>query len=449
MKELPKLEALSHEEKNVIIRALWDEVQKLRGAEEKKVKKTAKNSSLPPSKEYKANQSKEEKSPKKREKNHQQGGRELNPKPDQIVVAHARACPHCGTEVGKKEQKLTGIYERIELPVVKAIVTRVERHGGRCKCCQQSYEAPVPVGLEPGSPFGDSVAIMVSYLRYSQGISYQRLSRLMGEMYGLKISEGAIANLLKRVKKKLKLPVAGILEELRNAVLVGSDETSARVNGKNWWEWVFQNEQVCFHVIDPSRGKKVIEEVMEGHCPDVWVSDLFSSQKANPAENWQVCLAHQLRDCQYAIDAGDDLFAPRMKRLFLQAIALQRRRSQLATSTVKQYCSRFRGALKTILKLSPTNEEGQKLLKRYQGITEHLLLFLDDESIPPTNNASEQALRWSVIFRKITNGFRSEWGADLFAMIRSLFGTAQRQGISAFDAISLAFTSPHTNWLLG
>lgn len=98
------------------------------------------------------------------------------------------------------------------------------------------------------------------------------------------------------------------MEKLQSSVLVGSDETSARVNGKNWWEWVFQNEQVCLHVIKPSRGKKVIEEVMDGHCPEVWVSDLFSSQKANPAENWQVCLAHQLRDCQYAIDAGDDLF---------------------------------------------------------------------------------------------------------------------------------------------
>ena len=87
-------------------------------------------------------------------------------------------------------------------------------------------------------------------------------------------------------------------------------------------------------VIDPSRGKKVIKEVMEGHCLKVWVSDLFSSQKANPAENWQVCLAHQLRDCQYTIDSGDDLFAPRMKRLFLQAIALQRRRSQYQIGSI-------------------------------------------------------------------------------------------------------------------
>jgi len=449
MKELPKLETLNDKEKNALIRTLWEEVQKLRGLKGKKTKKTSKNSSLPPSKGFKASQRKEEKTSKKRERSHQQGGRELSAEPDQIVIAEAKSCPHCGIEVRRKDQKLTAIYERIELPIVKPLITRVERYGGRCECCQKKYEAPVPVGLEPGSPFGDSIATVVSYLRYRHGISYERLSQLMEEVYGLKISEGGLANLLKRVKTRLEAPVSEILECVRRARLLGSDETAARVNGMNQWEWVFQNEQVCFHVIRPSRGKKVIEEVMDGHCPEVWVSDLFSSQRANPAEDWQVCLAHQLRDCQYAIDDGDDLFAPRMKRLFLQATALQRRRQKLAPSTVRQYCSRFRSSLRSILKLSPANESGQKLLRRYQSIADHLLLFLDDESVPPTNNASEQALRWSVIFRKITNCFRSEWGAELFAMVRSLLGTAQRQGISAFDAISHAITSSSSHWLLG
>jgi transposase len=100
------------------------------------------------------------------------------------------------------------------------------------------------------------------------------------------------------------------VERLRSARLVGSDETGARVNGKTQWEWVLQNDQVCLHVIRPTRGKTVIDSVMDGHQPQVWVSDLFSAQAAHPAQDWQVCLAHQLRDCQYAIDAGDALFAP-------------------------------------------------------------------------------------------------------------------------------------------
>jgi transposase len=289
----------------------------------------------------------------------------------------------------------------------------------------------------------------VTYLRYSHAVSYQRLCQLMRELYGLSISEGAIANLLQRVQRHLENPVSQIVERLRRARLVCSDETGARVQGQNQWEWVFQNNQVCLHVIRPSRGKAVIEAVMANHRPQIWVSDLFSAQAAHPAQEWQVCLAHQLRDCQYAIDVGDELFAPRMKRLFLKAIALQRRHHTLAASTIEQYCARFRGSLREILNLAPKSPEGQRLLKRYQKIRDHLLLFLTDPTIPPTNNSSEQALRWSVVFRKVTHGFRSDWGAQLFAQVRSIVNTARRQGISAFDAISRALTSQQFDWLLG
>lgn len=454
MTELPPLDGLSPAEKDALIEGLWQEVQRLRAEVEqlkqKRVKKTSRNSSLPPSKGFKPNQSRCEPTadPSEETGSHRHGGRELSQQPDQVVVAQAKSCPHCGADVDRSAQRLSGIYERIELPQLAPHITRVERYGGMCPCCQKAYEAPVPVGLEPGSPFGTSVASWVSYLRYSHAISYQRLSQLMSDLCGLSLSEGAIANLLQRVQGQLQSPVAGILERLRNSRLVCSDETGARVNGINQWEWVFQNEQVCLHVIRPSRGKAVIDEVMDGHRPQVWVSDLFSAQKAHPAHDWQVCLAHQLRDCQYAIDAGDELFAPRMKRLFLKAIALQRRRHTLADSTLKQYGARFRGSLREILNLNPQSLEGQRLSNRYRKIHSHLLLFLTDETIPPTNNASEQALRWSVVFRKVTNGFRSDWGAELFAQVRSLVNSAQRQGISAFDAISRALTSQQTDWLL-
>lgn len=454
MKELPPLDDLSHAEKDALIRGLWQELQTLRSEVEKlkqkRVKKTSRNSSLPPSKGFKPNQSSVQATSVngKETGSHRNGGRELSQQPDQVVVVQAKRCPHCGVEVDPSTQRLSGIYERIELPQVTPHITRVERYGGMCPCCQKAYEAPVPVGLEPGSPFGSSIATLVTYLRYSHAISYGRLSQLMSELYGLSLSEGAIANLLRRVQVQLETPVAKIVERLRSARLVGSDETGARVNGKNQWEWVFQNDQVCLHVIRPTRGKTVIDSVMAGHQPQIWVSDLFSAQAAHPALEWQVCLAHQLRDCQYAIDAGDGLFAPRMKRLFLKAIALQRRRHKLAASTVEQYCARLRGSLREILNLQPKSVEGQRLLKRYQKIRAHLLLFLSDATIPPTNNSSEQALRWSVIFRKVTNGFRSDWGAQLFAQVRSLVNTAKRQGISAFDAISRALTSHQTDWLL-
>ena len=90
--------------------------------------------------------------------------------------------------------------------------------------------------------------------------------------------------------------------------------------------------------------------------------------------------------------------------------------------------------------LSPTHPEGIRLLKRYRKLREHLFVFLDDATVPPTNNGSEQAIRMSTIFRKVTNGFRSDWGRDLFASIRSVINTGKRQGMSALDAIKKALS---------
>jgi len=90
----------------------------------------------------------------------------------------------------------------------------------------------------------------------------------------------------------------------------------------------------------------------------------------------------------------------------------------------------------------PTEKNGIRLHKRYLKHRDNMLLFLDDFRISPTNNSSEQALRPSVIFRKVTNGFRSDWGRDFYAAIRSILHTGKRHGLSAYEAIIKALDSP-------
>ncbi|MCC3417780.1 MAG: transposase [Microcoleus sp. PH2017_07_MST_O_A] len=290
MEKLPDLKQLSNEAKEALIVELWEKIQKLSAIlatyepklePEPSPKKTSKNSSTPPSKGFKPNikPSKIEGSKRQKSLGRAGGGRELHPHPDQTIIAQLKNCPQCGEKVTAATQKLQSVYEKIELPPIRPIITLRERYGGQCACCQTKYVAPVPLGMEPGSPFGSSIQSLVTYLRYTHAISYERLSSIFGEVFGLKISEGAIANLLAKVKTSLDDQVSQILQRLRRAKLICSDETSARVNGQNQWEWVFQNQDVCLHVIRPSRGTGVINEVLAEHRPDIWVSDLFSAQK--------------------------------------------------------------------------------------------------------------------------------------------------------------------------
>jgi transposase len=129
-----------------------------------------------------------------------------------------------------------------------------------------------------------------------------------------------------------------------------------------------------------------------------------------------------------------------MKAVLLRACAIHKRRDTLAASTRYQYRGALQRRVNRCLALQPTNPHGRRRQKRYAKIQDHLFLLLDDAAIPPTNNSSEHALRMRTVFRKVTNGFRSEWGRDLFAAVRSVVNTGKRQGLSAYQAIQKALS---------
>jgi transposase len=244
---------------------------------------------------------------------------------------------------------------------------------------------------------------------------------------GLDSSEGGLANLFQGVKGRLDHRVAEILTRLRSSRVMGSDATSARVNGQPPWEGVCQNAEGCVQVIRPSRGQGVIQEVLGAHRPTLWVSDRSSAQQKHPAEDWQVCLAPQVRDCPFALEAGDVVCAPRMKAVCLRACAIHTRRETLAAATLSQYRCDFRRRVDRGLASQPPNPHGRRLQKRDAKIQDHVFLLLEDATIPPTHHASEQAIRMRTVFRNVTNGCRSDWGRDLFAAVRSVVNTRHFQ----------------------
>jgi transposase len=271
-------------------------------------------------------------------------------------------------------------------------VTRVERYAGRCRCCGATTLAAVPEGLEPGTPFSPNIVALAMYLRFVHAVSYQRLSRLMLDLFALRISEGALDGAFRRARTQFDADVAAILGRLRRARVIYSDETGVRIDGRGCWNWVFQNAEVVIHVVRRSRGADVVAEVLAGHRPALWVSDLYGAQQGH-AEHWQVCLAHQLRDCQYAIDAGDAVFAPRMKALLLRAVVLARRRRDLAEATRREYHRRLERSLDAVIALAPVNRDGRRLRKRYAKVRDHLFTFLDHPEVAADNNSSERELR--------------------------------------------------------
>ena len=402
-------------------------------------KKTSKNSHQPPSRDQKGNNRGEgNKGNAQRQGSlgRKGGGRALAKDPDEIISSKAKICCYCHRPFGEADHKLHIRYDKIDLPEVEPFVTRVERYESFCTCCQKITIAPAPRGMEEGSPFSSNITARAVYLRIVHAISYNRLSRIFGDLFKLGISEGALDGMFRRAKPRVDESIVPILARLRQSQRIYSDETGIRVDGKGNWNWTFQNEEVELHVIRPSRSRAVPREILDGHRPAIWVADLYSSQQGH-ADKMQICLAHQLRDCQHAIEAGDTIFAPLMKRLFLRAFITARRRGKLSDEKREQAFQRLKQRLELIMLKVPENRNGLRLKKRYKKHGGSLFTFMKYPEITPDNNSSERALRPIATYRKVTNGFRSRWGADFYAGIRSLIGTAARQGIQPFEAIKL------------
>jgi transposase len=440
--ELPDLNHLSHAEKDALIRALWAQAQSLTArvaaleARLGEPSKTPDNSSLPPSKGQKPNQPENARrvGPRPGSLGRKGGGRPLACNPDETVTAKPVACAHGQAVLTDADQVLHGRYDKIDLPVVRPMVTRVERYAGHCACCAGVTLAAIPAGLEDGSPFSVPIVALALDLRFTHAISYRRLVQLFLHLYALQISEGALDTMLRRAQPCFDREVTAILARLRRSRIVGSDETAVRIDGRTDWNGVFQNDRVVIHVVRNSRAASVVSETMAAHRPSIWVSDLYGAQQGH-ADLWQICLAHQLRDCKYAIEAGDTIVAPQMKALLLRAVVLARRRKSLAESTRRSHLRRLDHALNAIMVLAPTDSHGRRLRKRYGKVRSHLFSFLEHPDAPPDNNAGERELRPTATYRKVTGGFRSQWAADLFAGVRSVVGAAARRGKNAYQAI--------------
>ena len=397
------------------------------------------NSSTPPSRGQKPDKPSSD-APRPPRKSRPGVGRMLHPNPDHVIDARLAACPKCEAAFPETSQTPQQVYQRIELPPVRPEVTQVRLFGGRCACCGERVTAEAPPGLEQGSPFGQSIAAMVVYLHYAHAIGMERLVMLMDELFSLSISEGAISNILARAREPLLAATAAIEQVVLASPVVCSDETSVRVKGKNWWEWVFVTTLAVLHVIKPSRGKAVVTGLFGEIRPEVWVSDMLGSQRGHGAE-WQVCLAHLSRDAKYAIECGDTAFSAPFRRLLLRAIAIGRRRETLKDTTLKQYLYDLDRRLDRIMAAAPIGEPGRKLRKRMLANRGHLFVFMTRRDVPTTNNISERHLRPSVIFRKVTNGFRCEWGAETYAAFRSVVSSAKANGASVLDTVRFVLSA--------
>lgn len=438
------------EVQNGRIVALEAEVSRLE-AEVSRLKKgppTSRNSHLPPSKDLTAGPSgatgsanRPGKDQRRRADAHTQGGRTLAENPDDVKDVFVDACPHCQATVARDLQQLRHAYDHVDIPPIVAITTRVNLHGCDCPTCGKILKAAPPADMSPASPFGHNLTLLALCLRYEHGVSFSRLSRFMGEFVGVRISRGALGNLMRRAGDVLLQTATAIHDIVRRQPYIQSDETTLNIGGDKRWEWVFVSKTAVAHLVKNSRGYQVIEDFLAGAKPVGWGSDRLPAQRKAPAQVWQACVAHLIRDCNKAHDAGDYTFAPKLRTALGKITELYHQRANLTPRQFANRRTRLRKRIKALFDrthCTPWQQDGHDLQRKLTPIHHCLSTCLDHHQLQPTNNASEQAIRMSKVFMKIWGCLRTEKGAEHFAAIRTILATGRMHNLTPKNALSLA-----------
>jgi transposase len=359
------------------------------------------------------------------------------------VEVKPQVCEHCQSDLSKESGKLVDVNQITELPEAKAEVIEVRQYAVECPCCGHEQIDQPAAGLEMGRTFGARLEGTVVYYRQEQHMSYMRTKSALRDLHGVEISQGGIDRIMQRSGKSAIEQAAPIQAEIQQSRVVHSDETRARVDGQNWWQWVFCSASAVYHVIRFDRSMDVIKDVMAGHIVDVWVSDCYSAQVKALARQRQLCMAHQLRNLQAVVDCYPASFWPKaMQALFRSAVHLHNQRDYLSPPVFQRQVERIEHICDWLLKRSLEQPEAKRLLKRYHKYRDCLFVFLHRTDVNPTNNLSERYLRPSVVHRKIIGCFRSGWGARAYAALASVIATAALNGVSSFDAIQNLFGTP-------
>ena len=395
--------------------------------------KNSRTSSKPPSTDKK--EKRENSRPGGAKFGHEPHNRRLADDPSEFRDHMPGVCGRCGEAfTSDATRELIGEYDEIEIPPVNPYVIRHRRFACRCGRCGLEAKAPAPA-VATTTPFGRRIHALAIYLKGFQALSYERLRGLFGDAFGLSVSEGALMNMFIRSHARFKIEAERAKAILRAAKVVASDETGVRIEGTNSYHWVFHCKDVVVHQPDYSRAARVVDDMMAGYAPEVWISDRYSAQQGHGARH-QTCLAHLARDAAFAMEHGGDDLPLRFKLWLGKVFDLARAIADFAASTLARKKRELERQLEALLAARTGCDLARELQAKIGRARDQLLTFCDYPSeVDVTNNTSERKLRPCVIQRKVTNGYRAMWAAEAEADVRTTIDTARLTGANPFSVI--------------
>jgi transposase len=318
-------------------------------------------------------------------------------------------------------------------------------HPGWCSHCGKEFEAPLPIGIERGGLVGPRLTTLIAYLKGVCHASYSTVRKFIRDVVGVTISRGQLANIIAKVSEALEQPYDKLLKSLPGEACLNVDETGHKQNRLRQWTWCFRAGLYTLFKIDPTRSGDVLIEVLGQEFNGVLGCDYFSAYRRYQREfdvTLQFCLAHLIRDVKFLTtlpDAREQAYGTRLREALRSLFGVIHRREQL---TAEQFPSELEAARAEVQRCAmsdvPATKHCRNLAKRFETHGESDFRFLTTPGVEPTNNLAEQAIRFVVIDRLITQGTRSEKGNRWCERIWTVIATCAQQGRSVFEYLEAA-----------
>lgn len=418
-------------------------------------RKNSGNSSKPPSSDIvKPSRPKRDKSKKNKRK---RGGQPGHPRHERPAFApedidHSwdytlHHCPDCGGMLTPGDEP-PRVVQQVE--IVASPIEVTEHRGLACFCsgCQKTHYAPLPDEVRRAGLIGPRLTSVVAFLKGGCHCSFSTIRKFLRDVVGVTVSRGHLRNVCAKVADSLEPAYLQLLALLPEQQRLNVDETGLKEYRQRLWTWCFRAPAFTLFKIDPSRGSDVLLEVLGREFQGVLGCDYFSAYRKYMGEcsvPLQFCLAHLLRDVRYLAEhphSRTRAYGERVLKAMRELFAVIHQRDELATDVFAIALENAGDELwaQAVYRV-PASKEARNLAKRFEKHGEAYLRFITTPGIEPTNNLAEQAIRFVVIDRQITQGPRSEGGRRWLERIWTTLATCAQQGRSAFEFLVESVTA--------
>lgn len=368
---------------------------------------------------------------------HAKRSRPLIPTAECDRVEHHRphACPDCGAKL-RGDDPQPRRHQVTDLPPVKPVVVEHQVHTLECPDCGCHCMGELPATVPRGA-FGPRVVAVVTLLTGLGRLSQRLIAQTLRDLFQLDISDGQISRLQRLGRTALQPGWEEIAADVRSSAAVNIDETGWREDGRRAWLWTVVGRRGTLFAIRTTRSRASATELLGDQFDGIVGSDRYSAYSHLEDERHQFCWAHLLRDFQAMIDRSGPAAAVGavLKSSGQELIHHWNRleRQEIVRSTFDGHYRRLRGVILDALDRGTSCDEPKtaETCRRLLNECYSLFVFVHHPGVSPTNNAAEQALRRSVIYRKLSFGTESQTGSRTLAVILSVVETCRRLGRSA------------------